>query len=205
MITVERLIVGEFKTNCYLLYDSINKDTLIIDPGDDPDYIIDTISRLELKPTAILVTHGHFDHIMGIFTLQKSFKIPFMVHKKDEFLVKDMANRAKYFLKITSDPSPKIDKYLSENMIIKIKDIEIKVMETPGHTPGSVTFEVVKEDLLFVGDLVFKGRSFGRTDFKYSSNKMLLKSFAKILSFSKNTLVYSGHGEATKVKYLIIK
>ena len=81
MITVERLIVGEFKTNCYLLYDSINKDTLIIDPGDDPDYIIDTISRLELKPTAILATHGHFDHIMGVFTLQKSFKIPFMVHE----------------------------------------------------------------------------------------------------------------------------
>jgi len=205
MLIIERLSVGEFSTNCYLLYDSLTKDTLIIDPGDDADYIIDTLSRLALKPSAILATHGHFDHIMAAFALQNSFNIPFMVHKNDLFLVKDMVSRVKYLLKLNSDPSPKIDKYLDEKMRIKIGKNEIRVLETPGHTPGSVTFEIEDQNIMFVGDLVFKGNYFGRTDFKYSSYTNLLKSFKKILSFPKNTLVYSGHGEATKVLDLLKK
>ncbi|HJX45555.1 MAG TPA: MBL fold metallo-hydrolase [Patescibacteria group bacterium] len=203
MNNIERLIVGEFNTNCYLLYDKLSKKTLIIDPGDDPDYIISSILKLNLKPFGILATHGHFDHILGAFEVQKAFKIPFMINKNDLFLLKDMSKRAKYFLKFKSDPSPDVDKFLYDGLKIRIGDNEVKVIETPGHTPGSISLYIRSLKVIFVGDLVFEGKSLGRTDFKYSCYEDLIKSLKKIVALPINTVVYPGHGNSIKIKTLL--
>ena len=85
---IEKLIVGQLQTNCYLVWDKKTREGIIIDPGDDAEYIISRIKDLEIKPQMILATHGHFDHVLAVLELKLAFKIPFLLHRKDLFLVK---------------------------------------------------------------------------------------------------------------------
>lgn len=194
------LIVGQLQTNCYLLIDKKTQETLIIDPGDDADYIERIIADFNAKSTLIIATHGHFDHIMAGFELQTAYNIPFLIHKKDEFLVKDLQSRAEHWLKIESPPPPKIDSFLKEKETIKIGSSMLVVIETPGHTPGGICLYDKSEKVLFVGDLIFENGGIGRTDFSYSSEKDLRKSIDKILKFPQQTRVFPGHGESFMTK-----
>ena len=92
------------QSNCYLAIDEKTRDCIVLDPGDDGDYIIQIIAREKAKPAFILVTHGHFDHIMAVLDLKLIYKVPFLIHKKDEFLVKSMASSARHFLGIATGP-----------------------------------------------------------------------------------------------------
>lgn len=195
-LKVIKLSVGQLHTNCYLIYDSKTLEAIIIDPGDDADYIAKKITDLELIPQKIIATHGHFDHILAAYELQTMFNIPFVVHKKDEFLVKNMQSSAKYFLHVGTDPSPKVDDYLKEDDIIEIGRHKLKVIETPGHTPGGITLYSKKENIAFVGDSVFERGGVGRTDFSYSDQVELHKSIRKIFTLPDETKYFAGHGES---------
>lgn len=194
-IRIAILPVGQLTTNCYLLIDKTTDETIIVDPGDDADYIERVISDLHVTQKSILATHGHFDHIMAAFELQAAYSIPFLVHKNDEFLVKDLRNRVKHWLHIESPPPPIISGYLVEKQIISLGDTEFTVLETPGHTPGGICLYSAKEKVLFVGDLIFTGNVYGRTDFSYSNKNDLILSIKKILKLPENTTVFSGHEE----------
>lgn len=188
------LPVGQLKTNCYLVFDKDSQEGLIIDPGDDADYIMRIIADEQIKPTRILATHGHFDHLLATTELKLAYNIPFLIHRKDEFLVKNMQKSAKYFLKIKEvDPSPAIDGFLSEGQKIPFGRYQLEVLETPGHTPGSVCFFLREKCVLFCGDTVFKD-GVGRTDFSYSNPQDLEKSLQKIFSLPPATIFYPGHG-----------
>src|SRR3990172_979126 len=113
MITVKRLSVGQLQTNCYLVKE-VGK-CVIIDPGDDADYIQRIIADENLIPTKIIATHGHFDHILAVYELKLAYNIPFLMSKYDEFLLKRMSSSAKKFTKITTGLPPKVDNYLKDN------------------------------------------------------------------------------------------
>jgi len=197
-LEIEKLVIGQMEVNCYICTDSESKTAVIIDPGDEAPYISDYLEKHTLRPTAILATHGHFDHIMAAFALQHMYRIPFLIHSADAFLVGQMQHSARHFLGIsTTDPPPHIDKTVDENDSISIGNKRIKLIHTPGHTPGSVSF--VLQKTLIVGDVLFRGGSIGRTDFSYSNYDDLKSSLRKILSHVSDTVIYPGHGPATRV------
>jgi len=157
------LPVGQMQSNCYLLI-AENRDCLIVDPGDDGDYLERIIADHRAKPLTILATHGHFDHIMAVTELKLAYNIPFLINQKDEFLVKNMRQSAGHFLGIQTDPPPDADNFLQENEIIALGGHKIRVIGTPGHTPGSVCLYLEKEKCLISGDTLFAYYTFTGTN-----------------------------------------
>lgn len=199
---IEKLIVSQMQTNCYLVYDEKCQDCLIIDPGDDSQFIINKIKDLGLEPKAIIFTHGHFDHTLAALELKLIFKIPCYLEQKDLPILKRQVKTALFFLKQKVVPPVAVNQFLKQGMVIKFGNSSLKVIETPGHTQGSVTFLGDNHPyglLAFVGDLMFQNGGVGRTDLKGGNEIKLNQSIKKILSLPKNTLIYPGHGEETTV------
>ena len=147
------LTVGQLATNCYLVFDRKSQEGLIIDPGDSADYIMRVLADEKVRPLKILATHGHFDHLLAATELKLAFGIPLLSHKKDEFLVKNIQKSADYFLLEKQgakrrhflqsepiDPPPSVDGFLKEGQKISFGRHKLEVLETPGHTPGSICF-----------------------------------------------------------------
>lgn len=194
--SIHRLTVGVMATNCYLVTDPVSRETLIVDPGEDAEYIADTVVRLGVRPTMILATHGHFDHILAAFALQHAFSIPCAVDPDDFFLVRRMRETAAHFLgHPVVDPPPTVTP-LSE--IVALGEKTVRVHKTPGHTPGSVCL-LVSPSTLLVGDTLFYGGGVGSTDHSYGNQQELMRSIGRILSFSDRTALLPGHGDATTV------
>ncbi|PJA37596.1 hypothetical protein CO015_04565 [candidate division WWE3 bacterium CG_4_8_14_3_um_filter_42_11] len=184
--------VGQLETNCYLAIDK--NEAVIIDPGDDGDFLSEKILELRVKLKAILTTHGHFDHVLGVAELKLNFKAPFLASRKDLFLLKTARKNALHWTK--TDPLldvPLPDSYLKDGELLAVGGSQLQVLETPGHTPGGISFHLEKEKILFDGDLIFKD-GVGRTDFAYSSRPDLEKSIKKILNLPPETKVFPGHG-----------
>lgn len=194
LFEIHPLQVGQMRTNCYLVKDKKSSQTLIIDPGDDGEYIIEQLSKLQCIPKLIIATHGHFDHIMAVLTISLTFQIPFRLNCKDQFLVDKMRENARHFLEIDPGPSPLIDHDLTDRDQLKVGDINFAVIETPGHTPGSVCLYDKRYNILLCGDLMFSQGGVGRTDFSYSNKNDFYRSLLKILKLDDKTEVYPGHG-----------
>lgn len=196
------LTLGELDTNCYLAWCPETLEAVIIDPADAGDVISEEVVRLQLKPTAILLTHGHFDHVLGLLELRLNFDdIPIFLHQKDMFLITEAQKSAEYWLKRTVDPVPKPTNFLKEGSVFSFGNCSLKTIETPGHTPGSVAFvsEISPDNVhIFCGDTIFK-HGVGRTDFSYSSAVNLEKSIASLLEYPASTLLFPGHGETTTI------
>lgn len=193
-LKVITLPVGQMKTNCYLLFDEKTKKTIIIDPGDDVDYINRIIADNEIKPKTIIATHGHYDHVMAVFELQKAYGIPFLISSKDEFLLKRTDKTAKYFTGAKGVVNPKPDNYIKDGDNLIFKDRIIKIIEVPGHTPGSVAIYIEEVGFIFTGDLIFENGGIGSYDHNYSDKSLLFKSIKKIMTLSGDVIVYPGHG-----------
>jgi len=209
---VKCLRVGELRTNCYLIWDEDTFDCFIIDPGDDADFITTEILQLKLKPQAILLTHGHYDHCLACLELKLNFNVPIYLDPKDNFLYQNASKSAGHWSKqpviarsktTKQSPTFKQPPTVPFPKNIKLGNTTFKVIHTPGHTPGSCSFLVspVKgrsgcaergSSALFVGDTIFED-GVGRTDFSYSSASDLKKSISQIRSFPENTLLYPGH------------
>lgn len=197
------LKVGQLRTNCYLVFDEKTRECLIIDPGDDADYIMRIIADEKLTPTKIIATHGHFDHVLAVTELKLAYSIPFLMHKDDEFLLARMNSSVKFFLGIDSKiPIPKVDEYLQCDQKLPIRNLpaqtscELKIVCIPGHTPGCIALHSAIYSVAFVGDLVFAGGAVGRTDFSYSSYDDLRKSIERISKLPGDTKLHCGHGKS---------
>lgn len=186
---IKNIVVGAYQENCYLLIDENNKECAIFDPGAQEDLIFEVISRLNLIPKMILLTHGHFDHVGAVKAIKEKYNIPlYMSQKDDEIRVKD----SELFGEI-----PKVDFYLKDKDIIKFSRLDIEVIETPGHTPGGVCFLV--DDILITGDTLFNG-SIGRTDFTGGNFDTLISSIkTKLVVLDDNIKVFPGHGTSTSI------
>lgn len=197
---IETLRVGQLATNCYLFYDKKSLESFIIDPGDDALYIMNRVSDLNLKPEAILATHGHYDHILSVTELKLAYNIPFYAHRNDAPIVNRMERTAEYFSGLKPDPAPKIDKPLVPGKTLTAGGLSLKIIHTPGHTPGSVCLYYEKENILFTGDTLFADGDYGRTDLSGGDANKLKESILKILALPEETKIYPGHGDETYVK-----
>ena len=145
-----------------------------------------------------MATHGHFDHVLAAGELQMIFNIPFYIHQSDKFLLKEMNSSASFWLKQKINrPLPQNIKLIKKEFSLEFGGCRLKVIETSGHTPGSVCF--LSDGVIFSGDTLFKN-GVGRTDFSYSDKTQLEKSLEKIFRLAPKTIVYPGHGETTAVK-----
>jgi len=195
---IEKLVVGQLQTNCYLVWDKKSDQAIIIDPGDAADFIINKIRDLALKPKLIVATHGHFDHLLAVTELKLALGIPFLIHQKDEFLVKDIKARAKYWLQTEwLDPAPKVDQFIKEGDWLEFGQEKLRVIETPGHSPGGVS--LYQKGVLFSGDTLFF-QGIGRHDFAYASATKLFASLKKLFKLPGKTKVYPGHGPETTLE-----
>lgn len=185
--------LGELQANCYFLIEDQN--CLIIDPADDASFILEELQRQQLNLVGMLATHGHFDHVMATGEIQQSINLPLLIHEKDKFLINRLEQTAKHFLGYSPIilPIRKIENLEIENSL-KIENFKLKIVHTPGHTPGSCCIYFKEENALFTGDTLFK-EGIGRTDLSYSSKEDLRKSLIKIFKLPRETIIYPGHGE----------
>ena len=188
------MTLGQLATNCYLVIDQETNECLVIDPADDANFINDQILKKNLRPKAILATHGHFDHLLAAGEVQAAFQIPFLIHKKDEKLLKNMSKNSQYWLKRKIITLPvKITAYLHEGSKINFGQNHLTTIHLPGHTPGSIAFYNLGEKIAFIGDLTSE-YGLGRTDFSYSDKKDFAKSLQKLKDSMPGYRVYPGHG-----------
>lgn len=196
------LTLGELDTNCYIVWCPDTLEAVVIDPADAGDVISEHILAKKLKLTAILLTHGHFDHVLGLLELRLNFDDTHtFLHEADLFLIKNAQKSAEHWLKHPVDPVPQPTHTITEGSYFTFGNCSLTTIETPGHTPGSVAFVSESEDeppYIFSGDTIFKN-SVGRTDFAYSSTLALEKSLSRLLAYPKQTIFFSGHGETTTV------
>ncbi len=188
--------LGQMQANCYFLIEENN--CLIIDPADEASFILEQIQRRKLNLVGLLATHGHFDHIMAVGEIQLSFKVPFFIFKEDLFLAERLNETAKYFLGYDPNTIPPRNVRFLKHGELKIGNFKLKIIPTPGHTPGSSCFYFEKDKILFAGDTLFKD-GIGRYDFSYSSKNDLKKSLNRLFDLPKDTVVYSGHGKKTTI------
>jgi hydroxyacylglutathione hydrolase len=192
----EILIVGPLETNCYLVYCQETLECAVVDPGADADKIFLMIARKSLKPVLILNTHGHVDHIGANKSIKEKFNIPLYIHSADSPLLEDVQqSEMAIFLGAMDSPSP--DHLLNDGDKIKIGKSFLRVIHTPGHSPGSVSF--LGEGFLLSGDTLFFG-GVGRTDLPGGSWKEMESSIKnKILTMPDEMVILPGHGPFTTV------
>ncbi len=196
-LIVERIVVGILQTNCYLLGDTDSKEAVIIDAGDDAELISHHVNKHQLAPKAILATHCHFDHILGVKELKQKFPVPFYIHQEDLSLLESMQESARSFMGLELPAPANPDSFLKEGDSITIGKQSIDVLHTPGHSPGGVSFLI--DNFAFTGDALFFG-SIGRTDGAGGSLETLVTSIRnKLFSLPDETVVYPGHGPKTTI------
>lgn len=193
-IIVRSVVVGPLQTNCYILGCRNTHDAVLIDPGSEVEKINALVKSEGLKLKSIVLTHGHYDHIGCL----DSFDLPVYIHSADvEMLLNSEKNLSAIFGGgIQFSPDIHI---LQDNDIISVGDLQLKVLHTPGHSPGCICLQV--EDVLFSGDTLFY-RGVGRTDLPGGSFAVLSESINKKLMVGLNdqTLVFPGHGRSTTIK-----
>lgn len=195
-LAIKPLTLGDLQTNCYLVWCTRTFEAIVIDPADDGGFITDQILENQLQVKAIVLTHGHFDHVLGLLELKLNFPVPILIHEADQFLLQNAVNSALHWLKREVDPVPMADDFLHEGDVVQFGQESLTVMETPGHTPGSIS--LFNEDVVFSGDTMFKG-SVGRTDFKYASPIKLNESLHRLMTLPDTLTVLPGHGEPTTI------
>ncbi len=198
-MNIIKIVTGELSENCYIAYDEATKNGVVIDPGDDAYKISDAIKKNSIELKYILFTHGHFDHIKAYFELKEEYPDSCLAFSKNEAEL--IADPEKTLLSIfrKSFPEIKADILLAENDEIIFGNSSLKVMETPGHTKGSICFYT--DGILFAGDTLFR-LGMGRCDLPTGSLKEEVDSIiTKLFSLPENTVVYSGHGENSTIGF----
>mgnify|MGYP000867186117 CR=1 FL=1 len=197
MPKIDSFVLGQLQTNCYIISNQKNF-SYIIDPADDFVFLSDYMTNHSLVPKGIILTHGHFDHCLAAFALKKIYNIPILASTKDLFLLKLIKKSSGYWTQTDylTFPILKIDFDLNKTKTFVFDDINIQVIKTPGHTPGSICLYIPESNILFSGDTLFKA-AVGRTDLTYSDKNLLMKSLKKLSKLPVNTTIYPGHGPRT--------
>jgi glyoxylase-like metal-dependent hydrolase (beta-lactamase superfamily II) len=198
-VKVYPMPVGDYFANCYIL--SIDKRALIVDPGNEANRIIRHLETNKLKPEAILITHGHFDHIGALEEVQAKYDLPVYAHKDEK----------EYFINPSYNFSEKSERnriemkdlsafiFINEDETIELLDQKIDIRHVPGHSLGSIVFYFKDSGIVLSGDTLFKG-SIGRTDLLHGNHEQLITGIkTKLLTLPDDTVVYSGHGSATMI------
>jgi hydroxyacylglutathione hydrolase len=212
----EILPVGMLQCNCHIVGDPQTREAIVIDPGDDAARILEVIERHHLKVTAIVITHTHIDHVVGLRRVQEATGAPVYMHPDDLDLYRMLEVQATW-LGWKTPEAVKVDQLVREGDVIRWGGYQAQILHTPGHTPGSVCLYMPTDmsaspanpsgaksarkgtAQLFAGDTLFAG-SIGRTDLWGGSFSGIIRSLkGKLLELPDETIVYPGHGEPTTI------
>lgn len=189
---IKSIIQGRVQTNSYII--SNQEKCILIDPEGDISSFVAYIENKHLTPVAILLTHGHFDHIGAVDALKELYHLPVYASAKEVELLKEPSLNLSTH--IGKKISVQVDHTLQDLDILNLADLEITVWETPGHTSGSVCYFI--EDHIFSGDTIFE-KTYGRIDFPTGNKEQMISSIHRILSLEKDYVIHPGHGDPTTV------
>lgn len=193
---VNVLVVGPIGANCIIVGCEKTKKAVVVDPGDEGDRILTALSREKLVVEHIVNTHGHFDHVGANKRLKEVTGADILIHKDDAMMLGHLKDMALAF-GMHIENSPPADKLLIDGDEITFGECSLKVLHTPGHSPGGVS--LLGDDFVIAGDTLFQG-SIGRTDLPGGDFKTLINSIkTKLFTLPDNTKVYTGHGPATLI------
>jgi hydroxyacylglutathione hydrolase len=202
---VIQLPVNPFQMNCYIYYDEKTKEGIIIDPAvyflEEKEELKKILEKEKIKIIKIINTHGHLDHVLGNKFSKEFFDVELIGHKEDEFMIKNSVTQGKMY-GVEVEESPAFDGYLNEGDSVNIANASLRIIHTPGHSPGSICLIDDKNKLVFCGDVIFR-ESIGRTDLPGGDYNTLIDSIKNKL-FKEVTDEYQllpGHMETTDVGY----
>lgn len=199
-IRINTCVLGIVSTNCYLVYHQDTKEAVVVDPSDNFPYILEKCSELGLTPTAVLLTHGHFDHMMAAPDLRRKFQVKIYASETEDGMLADSElNLSEQFR--GAQVGFHADQLVRDGQEMTLLNTAWQVLETPGHTSGSVCYYLPEEKIIFTGDTLFR-ESYGRTDLPTGNSSQLVHSiFDRLFVLPDDVMVYSGHGDPTSMGY----
>ena len=196
---INHFVVGPVQTNCYFVINETTGETLVIDPGASAKALAQRARADQLKPVAVLLTHGHFDHAGGAEEFAREFDIPIYIHEQERDTLTDPEINASWMM--GRQEVYHADHFLKDEQEIDLAGFHIRVLLTPGHTPGGCCYYFPYNEVLFSGDSLFCG-SIGRTDFKKGNMAQLVRAIKeKIMVLPDRTTVYPGHNDITSIEH----
>ena len=193
---IRTVVVGPLQVNCFLIGDEISKRAMVVDPGDEPDRILEIAGREGLTIEYVVCTHAHFDHVGAVPDIKNHTQAKIVIHR-DELEIYHAARDMAAFWGYEIDPLPEPDLFVGEGDEIPVGALAFKVIHTPGHSPGGIC--LLGEGIVLTGDTLFAG-SVGRTDFHGGDMARLKQSFDRLMTLPPGTRVLTGHGPATTIE-----
>jgi glyoxylase-like metal-dependent hydrolase (beta-lactamase superfamily II) len=199
IFNMETIVLGMVQTNCYIVYHGDTREAVVFDPADNAGRIEKYLKANDLVCKGILLTHGHFDHIMAVAELKAAVSSPVYAHEAEAVLLKDTRLNASIHTKRECTVVP--DVFLTDEQVLHLAGFTIKVYHTPGHTAGGVCYYFPEHQVLFSGDTLFL-ESIGRTDLPTGNGRLLIESIRnKLLLLQDEVKVFPGHGDSTTIGY----
>lgn len=194
---VKGIVVGVFQENCWVIGSRRTREGIVIDPGDEPERILAVARDLGVNVKLIVNTHAHLDHILAVPAVQRATGARFLLHPGDTAIARAAAQSAARWLGRAPEPVPDADAPLADGDTVEVEGLSLRVIHTPGHTPGSVCFYT--EGMLFSGDTLFYG-SIGRTDLPGGDYHQIMSSIIqRLLVLPDDTVVLPGHMMETRI------
>ena len=194
----ETLPLGLFECNCTILGDPESRRAVVFDPGDEVERILATLAKHRLTVDHILLTHAHIDHVGAVAPLKREFGVPVLMHADDQQLYDRLDVQAGWAGMLTPERVA-IDRYLEHGETLSLLGLEIQVLHTPGHSPGSISFYLPALAKVISGDALFRG-SIGRTDLPGGNFDQLIRAIeSQLLTLPEETAVFPGHGPSTSI------
>ncbi len=198
-IEVRGVVVGLFRENCWIIGSRRRGEACVVDPGDEPQEILALARDMGVRITRVVASHAHIDHIMAARAIVEATGAPFLLHARDLPIAENMPASARLLLGQDVQPAPTPDAYLEDQEDLEVAGITLKVIHTPGHTPGSVSFYAPEAHLLFSGDTLFRG-SIGRIDLPGGDFDQIITSIAsRLMELPDRTRVLPGHMQETTI------
>ncbi|MGO9379813.1 MAG: MBL fold metallo-hydrolase [Dissulfurispiraceae bacterium] len=192
---IKTVVVGPLQVNCYIVGDEKTGRAMVVDPGDEPDRILDLLRKNNLIVDYIVCTHGHFDHVGAVGDVKKETNAKIVMNEGDLNIYDSAAELAHYF-GLELEPQPTPDIFVAEGDTINVGTLHFAVFQSPGHSPGGIVLH--GEGIVITGDTLFAG-SIGRTDLPGGDESSIRKSLVRLLSLPENMAVLSGHGPASTI------
>lgn len=202
-LRVTTIPLGAMTTNCYFVWDVASRQAIIVDPADSGEFLLEVLGELELKPTAIVFTHAHFDHVLGSLALSSIASIPTWLHAADIPLLARAQKSAAHWLGYPVDPVPPATNLLTSKTTFELDNESLSIMHLPGHTPGGIGIGVFSGSAPFIcsGDLI-TDEGLGTSTHSYSSKVDFKNSFERLAKLPTTTLLYPGHGKTILAEHL---
>ncbi len=198
-LEVRGVVVGLFQENCWIIGSRRRGEACVVDPGDEPDTILALARDMGVRITRIVASHAHLDHIMAARAIVEATGAPFLLHQQDLFIADNMPLAAKMWMGHEVPPAPPPDAFPADGDDLEVAGLSLKVLHTPGHTPGSLCLYVADAGLLFSGDTLFR-ESIGRTGLPGGDTQQILRSISeRLFALPDDTRVLPGHMQETSI------